>query len=120
MKILLVDDDSFLSDMYATKFTERGHDVDSVSSGDKALEYIASHVVDVVIMDMVMPGMTGVELLTNIKAKIGAEAPKCIVLSNQGEPADIQAATAAGAAGYIVKAAMIPSEVVEKVEALIL
>ncbi len=119
MKLLLVDDDAFLRDMYATKFTEAKHDVSVVKSGEEALILLdQGEAFDVIVMDMVMPGITGVELLKKIK-KIGSgETAKCVILSNQGEQSDIQAATAAGAVGYIVKAESIPSQVVKKIEEL--
>ena len=72
---------------------------------------------DVIIMDMVMPGMTGIDLLQAMK-QTGVTA-KCIVLSNQGEETDIEKAQENGAAGYIIKADSIPSEVVEKVHQLV-
>lgn len=118
MRILLVDDDAFLRDMYATKFTEGGHTVEAVGNGEEALVYLAEHEVDVVLLDMVMPRVTGLELLKKIREEKLGGTPKCIVLSNQGEESDIQSATASGADGYIVKASMVPSEVVQKVEAL--
>lgn len=116
MRILLVDDDAFLRDMYATKFTEGGHTVEAVGSGEDALAYLADKQVDVVLLDMVMPKVTGLELLQKIReGKLGG-TPKCVVLSNQGEQTDIDGAKKAGADGYIIKATMIPSEVVQKVE----
>lgn len=119
MKILLVDDDAFLRDMYATKFTEAGHEVDAVENGEQCLKALADPSFDVILLDMVMPGMTGIQLLERIKELPGTDKIVKIVLSNQGEEADKSAATAAGAAGYIVKAESIPSEVVGKVEALV-
>lgn len=115
MKILLVDDDAFLSDMYATKFKEEGHEVEAAKSGELAIEALRSQTFDVVLLDMVMPGISGLELLTKIKKdKLGGD-PTCIVLSNQGEDEDIEAAKKAGASGYIIKAELIPSEVVAAV-----
>lgn len=119
MKILLVDDDVFLRDMYATKFTELGHTVKTAESGDKALEELETDTFDVVLLDMIMPGMTGVELLMHIKEKELAHRPKCIVLSNQGGKEEIEAAEAAGSFGYIIKAELIPSEVVAEVTRLV-
>lgn len=118
MRILLVDDDAFLRDMYATKFGERGHTVAVAASGESALEQIREAEFDLVLLDLVMPGMTGIELLEAIKDEQG-QAPACVVLSNQGSEEDVQAAKKAGAKGYIVKAEMIPSEVVTKVEELV-
>lgn len=115
MKILLVDDDAFLRDMYATKFTEAGDTVSTAADASKALVELASTTFDVIVMDMVMPGMSGVDLLKEIKKLDSAKKSKCIILSNQGESADIDAANEAGADGYIIKAESIPSEVVTKV-----
>jgi DNA-binding response OmpR family regulator len=115
MKILLVDDDAFLRDMYATKFGELKHDVDVAETAETALAKLREHEYDAVLLDMIMPGMTGVDLLNRIKAeKIGGN-PICIMLSNQSEEHDRTAALEAGAAGYIVKAERIPSEVVAEV-----
>lgn len=119
MRILLVDDDVFLRDMYATKFMEKGDDVVGVGDARRALELLSEEPFDAVIMDMVMPGMTGIDLLRAIKEITQAQHVRCIVLSNQGEEADIQKAMEHGAAGYIIKAELIPSEVVERVHNLV-
>jgi CheY-like chemotaxis protein len=118
MKVLLVDDDVFLREMYVTKFTERGDIAHSASSGQAALDILATGAMfDVIVLDMVMPQMTGVELLQEIKSKYPHQ--RCIVLSNQSESFDREAAESAGAIGYIVKADMVPSEVVERVHAIL-
>lgn len=117
MKLLLVDDDAFLRDMYATKFTEAGHAVSVAKSGEEAIGILESkEEFDVIVMDMVMPDVTGIELLQKIKEFSLCDKAKCIVLSNQGEQTDIDAAKAVGAVGYIIKAESIPSQVVKKVE----
>ena len=119
MKILLVDDDAFLRDMYATKFTEAKHDVSVASGGEEGMQVIKeTGPFDVVVMDMVMPGMSGIDFLKAIAMIPEAEKMRCVVLSNQGEEKDKQAAESAGAVGYIVKAESIPSEVVARVEEL--
>ncbi len=119
MKILLVDDDVFLRDMYATKFTEHGDTVVGAESGMQALQALGSDSFDVVLLDMVMPGMNGIELLKAIAKLPQEKPPQCIVLSNQGEDTDISEAHKAGAIGYIIKAESIPSEVVAKVHTLV-
>ncbi|MEZ4200290.1 MAG: response regulator [Candidatus Paceibacterota bacterium] len=118
MHILLVDDDSFLRDMYATKFKEAGHTVDAAENGEAALSAIAQTNYDVVLLDMVMPGMNGAELLS--KATKTKPDTAFVVLSNQGEESDKSVAKEAGAVGYIVKAESIPSEVVKKVESIVM
>lgn len=119
MKILLVDDDVFLRDMYAMKFSEKGDTVVGVQDGEEALRSAVSEAFDVIIMDMVMPGMTGIDLLKALKQSSASSSAKCIVLSNQGEDSDIEKAYEQGAVGYIIKADSIPSEVVEKVHQLV-
>ncbi len=116
MKILLVDDDGFLRDMYTVKFLDFGHEVDVADGAPAAISKLEQGTVyDLIMLDMVMPGTSGVELLTLIKEKFPKQTKCCIFLSNQGQEEDIREATEAGAAGYIIKAESIPSEVVKKV-----
>jgi DNA-binding NarL/FixJ family response regulator len=117
MKILLVDDDAFLRDMYATKFTERGDTVEVAKTAESALTLVQQGAFDVVVLDMVMPDMTGVDLIKSIHSVMPEQ--RCIVLSNQSESFDKEAAEKVGAIGYIVKADLIPSEVVEKVHSIL-
>jgi CheY-like chemotaxis protein len=117
MKLLLIDDDAFLRDMYATKFTENGDEVLSADSATVGLQIIKDNPdIDMVLLDMIMPGMSGLELLEELQESHPAFKAKRIVLSNQGQPEDIKGAKAAGADGYIIKAETIPSEVVSQVE----
>lgn len=117
MKILLVDDDTFLRDMYATKFIECGHAVTPAVHAADALRILEGDTsYDLMLVDMIMPGMTGVELMTEIKRLLPNSAMKSIVLSNQGQDQDIAEAKEAGAVGYIIKAQSVPSEVVKRVE----
>lgn len=117
MKILLIDDDAFLRDMYAIKFREAGHDVEVADGAAAALTMLESQPdIEVALLDMVMPTMSGIELIQEIKKQFPGNPIKCIVLSNQGQSEDINKATKLGAVGYIIKAESIPSEVVKKVE----
>lgn len=119
-KLLLVDDDAFLRDMYAIKFGESDYDVHIAETAIQALTVIEqSPDFDVILLDMVMPGMSGVELIKEIKESFADMDAKCIVLSNQGQESDIADAKSAGAVGYIIKAEAIPSDVVKQVKKLI-
>lgn len=119
MKILLIDDDVFLRDMYATKFSESGHVVTAVETAERALEALEKEKHDVVLLDMIMPGMTGVEFLREANARNILNNTVCIVLSNQGGKDEIDSALRAGAKGYIIKAELIPSEVVQEVTRIV-
>lgn len=116
LKILIVDDDQFLLDMYTLKFKEKGFDVESAFGSVSALNKLKDgKKFDIIITDIVMPSMDGFELLENIKKDKLAESSKVIVLSNLGQPSDIEKGKKLGADGYIVKANATPSEMVEKV-----
>ncbi|MFC1720706.1 PleD family two-component system response regulator [Patescibacteria group bacterium] len=115
-KILIVDDDRFLLDMYPVKFTQLGFDVaTSLGSVDALAKLREGFVPDVILTDLLMPTMDGFELLEKIKEEKLAQGSKIIILSNKGERTDIDRGIALGADGYIIKASVIPSEVVEKV-----
>jgi len=117
MRILLVDDDMFLRDMYATKFSESSHEIVAVENTAEALRTLEhDKKFDVILMDMVMPGMSGTEFLESTKDILSEAGIKAIMLSNQGQEEDIAEAKAAGVIGYLIKAHMIPSEVVKEVE----
>lgn len=119
MKLLLIDDDAFLRDMYAVKFGQAGHEVEVADGASAGLSVIQKHQdFDMILLDMIMPGMSGVELIKEVHAQFPDLQAKCVVLSNQGQPEDIKEATDAGAVGYIIKAESVPSDVVKKVEAL--
>ena len=119
-KILIVDDDSFLLDMYAIKFGEHGYTVDTAHSAEAALEKLrGGEAYDVVLLDMIMPQLTGLDLLRAIRDEKLSDDPVRIALTNQGEKQDIEAAHELGADGYIIKANMIPSEVVKTVDEIV-
>ncbi len=120
MKILLVDDDEFLRDMYTTKFVACGYDIETADGSANVVSLLSSgKKYDLVLLDMIMPGTNGVELLNIINQKFPNQIKYSIFLTNQGQDADIREATEAGAVGYIIKADSIPSEVVTKVEEII-
>ncbi len=115
-KILLVDDDKFLVDMYTVKFREADFDITPAFSGEEALEKIKSgYNPDMIILDVIMPGLSGLEVLEEIRKNKLAPNAMVIFLSNQGQKTDIEAAKKLGVDGYIVKANTIPSEVLDQV-----
>ena len=115
-KIFIVDDDKFLLDMYTFKFKEKGFDVTQAFGSVDALNKLKGGIVpDIMLLDVVMPTMDGFELLSIIKNEKLAPNAKVIVLSNLGQPTDVEKGRSLGANGYVIKASATPSEVVEKV-----
>ena len=111
--ILLVDDDKFLLDMYAMKFHGQGYAVASCLSVGEALEALKrGFTADVILFDLTMPERDGFSFLQSLRDDhLGEHAIK-IALSNQTDDAEKAKAAELGAGRYIVKASMIPSEVV--------
>ena len=89
-KILLVDDDEFLLNMYSVKFKETGYEVDIASSGDEALEKIKRNPYPVILLDVVMPGLDGFEVLSHMRKDGLAKDSVVIILSNLGQKEDIE------------------------------
>jgi len=115
-KVVLLDDDKFLADMYSMKFTQSGFEVNVCLSADDALAAIRKGFdPDAVLFDLVMPGQDGFSFLqTLVSEKLAAHAVR-IALTNQSDDAEREKAMQLGADRYIVKASMIPSEVVAAV-----
>ncbi len=114
--VFVIDDDVFLLDMYATKFSQKDFSVTSASGTIEALEKLREGFKpDVIVCDLVMPAMDGFEFLEVVKNEALAPQAVIIILSNLGQQEDIDRGLALGASGYIIKASATPSEVVEKV-----
>lgn len=114
-KILIIDDDEFLLDIYSIKFKEGGFDVEAVKSGKEAISRAIEFKPDVVLIDLVMPNMDGFETIKLLKEKMGDSA-KIIALSNLDQKENIDKALLLGADDYIIKAEFTPSQVLEKVK----
>jgi CheY-like chemotaxis protein len=113
-KILLVDDDRFLLDIYALKFKASGLEIETFSSSKEAMNKLeAGEKYDIIILDIIMPGIDGMEMLKNIKQEKLCEGASVIMLTNQAD--EVEKAKALGVDGYIIKATTIPSEVVSTV-----
>ncbi len=113
--VFIVDDDKFLLEMYKKKFEKAGTKVEIGNGSIDGLEKLrAGAKPDILILDIIMPGMDGLELLETVrKEKLAGEAT-VIMLTNETDSAKIEKAKSLGISGYIVKATSIPSEVVEK------
>lgn len=118
-KILLAEDDPMLQDIYLTKFQEVGFDVVLAEDGQKVLPSIAKTKPDLVLLDIVLPLKDGWEVLSEIRKNHTWDAMKIAVLSNIGEPADVEKAFSMGANLYLIKAHFTPSQVVEEITKLL-
>src|SRR3989344_1300763 len=115
-KIIILDDDDFLVQMYVTKFSNSGIEISAFKSGQDLLEKLkGGENADLLLLDIVIPNMTGLEVLREMRKEKLLEGVPVVMLTNQNDSKDIEEAKALGIAGYIVKSAATPSEVVAEV-----
>ncbi len=116
-KILIVDDDDLLVGMYSTKFTNALMDVEVSRSHVEFFEKLKAGLLpDLILMDIIMPGMNGIDILKKMREEKLLQGVPVVMLTNQNDQKDIEAAKELGVKGYIVKASATPSEVVEEVK----
>ncbi len=120
-KILIIEDDSFLSDMYNTKFSSEGFEVTLAEDGEAAISLLSEKKedFDMILLDVVMPKMNGIETLTKIKKIEKYKDVPVVMLTNLGQKEEIDKAISLGAKDYLVKSNYTPSEVVQKVSEML-
>lgn len=119
LSVLIVEDDQFLRDLMVTKFASEGFVVIQAVNGEEAIQKFKDGAPSVVLLDLVVSGMDGFEILRRLQND--KEAPKIpiIVLSNLSQEGDIERAKQLGAEEYLIKAHFTPTEIVEKVKELL-
>ena len=120
-KILLVEDDLFLIDIYSTKFKQMDFEVILAKDGAEALEAIKKEKLDFIVLDIVLPHIDGWQVLREIK-KIKDKSKKkfkVLILSNLGQKEEVEKGLNLGATKYLIKSDFTPSEVVEEIKKLI-
>lgn len=116
INILLVEDDPFLIDIYTTKLREHNYIVSVADDGEDAIEKITEAIPDLVLLDIVLPKMDGIEVLRAIKANPKTMGIKVIVLSNLSQTYEVSRALEMGAVSYLIKSHYSPSEAMEEIK----
>lgn len=102
--ILIIEDDSFLVKAYQLRFEKEDMNVQVAITGTDALLRLKQTPPDVVMLDLMLPGVSGFDILAAIRKLSSWENVPVVILSNLGQPEDIQRAKDLGATDYIVKA----------------
>lgn len=118
-KILLVEDDTFLAGIYATKFEQAGFAVSLAADGEAGLKAAKKETPNVILLDILMPKMDGFEVLENLKKDANLSKIPVILLTNLGQREDVEKGLKLGAVDYLIKAHFMPHETVEKVKKVI-
>lgn len=114
-KILIIEDDIPLYNLYAAELKLKGYDVSNVSDGLAAYNAVKTQKPDLVLLDIVLPGRNGVDVLQDIKSDTSTQDTKVIMLTNYGGDANIKKSAELGAEDYILKYNVVPSDVSSKV-----
>lgn len=120
-KILCIEDDHFIADLYTRALKKAGHEVDIIPNGLQALEQAKAHVYDVILLDIMLPDKSGVEILEELRGEDGKGLPltKIIITTNFDEPEKDRERLEKIADGYLIKADVTPSKLVELVEQIL-
>jgi len=113
-RILVVEDDTFLREMYQELLTDEGYDVDVGADGGEGFEKLMANEYDLALLDIMMPKKDGLQILRDIPEN--KRPCPFVMLTNLGQDQVIKDALALGAAGYLIKSSLAPDEVVQKIE----
>ncbi len=120
IKVLMVEDDSFFADIVLTKLSHHGCIPYSTGNGDEAIGLATQYLPDVIVLDLMLPGLSGEEILAQLKANEELKNIPVIVFSNKSGQADIEANLKAGAAEYLVKSATDINTLVDIVKGVVM
>jgi two-component system response regulator AtoC len=115
-KIAIIEDDAAIHQMYRMKFETEGFDVRLASDGKAGAELVKSFRPDIILLDLQMPEVDGVEALREIRGHDWGKRIPVIILTNLGEEESPKEIAALGISGYIVKADLTPRQVVARVK----
>lgn len=115
IKILLVEDDAFLIEMYNTKFELEKFEVLTAVNGDDGVKMVIKEMPDLVLLDILLPKLDGFGVLEQLKSNQKTKNIPIILLTNLGQKEDVKKGLELGASDYLIKAHFMPSEVVKKI-----
>ena len=118
-KILVAEDDKFLSNAYRVKLSKAGYDVKVVSDGQEALSAFDSFSPDIFLLDLVMPRIDGFVVLEKLKAEGKIGKVPILVASNLGQKEDVDRAKSLGASGYVIKSDLSMKDLLARLKSLL-
>ena len=117
-KILWVEDDKLIGTILAKKLISSGFDLFHAKTGEEALEALKSSIPDVIVLDLLLPGIGGFEVLQEINKDAGLRNVPVMILSNLSKPTDIERAKVLGAKRFLIKAATSLEQIVKEIRIL--
>ncbi len=119
--VLIVEDDKFLSELISTKLEKEGCEVLLATDGEQGVRMAAEHYPDIVLLDILLPGMNGFDVLKQLKEHADAAVATIpvVILSNFGQEEKVREGLNLGAVDYLVKANFTTGEIVEKIQSVL-
>jgi CheY-like chemotaxis protein len=114
--IMIVEDDSFVMDIYKTKLSQEGFSVVEAENGTEALKKLKTTKPDLMLLDIIMPYMDGLEVLKKMKENEDTKNIPVILLTNLSQKEEVDKGMSLGAKDYLIKSHFTPSEVLEKIK----
>src|SRR4030043_1115848 len=115
-KILIVEDDKFLRDLISQKLLKESFCIAQAVDGEDGIKKIKEEHPDLILLDLILPGIDGFEVLTQMKADPSLVSIPVIILSNLGQKEDIEKGLKLGANDFLIKAHFTPGEIIEKIK----
>lgn len=118
-KILLVEDDKFLVDIFATRLQNACYNITTADNGEVAIALAIEKHPHLILLDIILPQMDGWEVLEKLQKEELTKHIPVILLTNLGHEEDVEKGLKSGAVGYLIKAQYTPTEVVNKVKEIL-
>jgi len=115
-KILIIEDDKFLRELIAQKLIREGYETSEAVDGEEGIKKIKEEKPSLVLLDLILPGIDGFEVLSQMKEDSTISSIPVIILSNLGQKEDIERGLKLGAVDYLIKAHFTPGEIIEKMK----
>jgi len=114
--ILIIEDDKFLRELIAQKLLKEDYGVSEAVDGEEGIRKIKEEKPDLILLDLILPGIDGFEVLTRMRDDPEISSIPVIILSNLGQKEDVERGLKLGAKDYLIKAHFTPGEIIEKIK----
>ena len=114
--ILIIEDDKFLRELIARKLIKEGYEISEAVDGEEGMKKVKEEKPDLVLLDLILPGIDGFEVLSRMREESALASIPVIILSNLGQREDVEKGLRMGAVDYLIKAHFTPGEIIEKIK----
>ena len=114
--ILIIEDDKFLRELITRKLLNEAYEVSEAVDGEEGIKKIKEEKPDLVLLDLILPGIDGFEVLSQMRKESALSSIPVIILSNLGQKEDVEKGLKMGAVDYLIKAHFTPGEIIDKIK----